>query len=479
MVSTKTATQSRPPRLGLTPDRVVLGLMVFEGLLWLSERCHCYSFSEDKTWTLLIAVGTAGIAMLWMLVWLALALLFRWRFQFGMRSLMLLVVAIAVPCSWLAMHMQEAKSQRQTIAAIRAARGIVNYSYEWNESMNVGSVNDPYEWNESMASMSGARPGMVPSFLLKILGEDVFVFDVAKVEINECNDTAFAALRAWRNLKSLSAYQVKVDSIGRPNLVESSLTDKGMEQLENFPGLEFLWLTDSPQVTSSGFRHLSRLRKLVAIQLDGCRRFCDADLANLRNAAALRWLDVGRTLVTGAGLAQLSRLHQLSTVGLCGAAITDDGLSGVESLSGLEDLVFDGTPVTDRGLVHLGKLTKLTHLGLNKTRVDGSGFKCLWDLKSLRVLDLANCRVTSEGLAGLRGLTGLRNLDLGCNRITDAGLANLRPLVGLEDLELYCNNALSDAAVEDLGRTLPQGSILFFKGDKVKGAWGPDKVPKN
>jgi hypothetical protein len=65
MFSTKTAAQPRPPRLGLTPDRVVLGLMVFEGLLWLSERSHCYSFSEDKTWTLLVALATAGIAMFW------------------------------------------------------------------------------------------------------------------------------------------------------------------------------------------------------------------------------------------------------------------------------------------------------------------------------------------------------------------------------------------------------------------------------
>jgi Leucine-rich repeat (LRR) protein len=377
-----------------------------------------------------------------------------------MRSLMVLVVAIAVPCSWLATHMQEAKSQRQTIAAIRAARGVVIYSYEWDESMD---SSEEWNGNDSLGSMSGARLGMVPSFLLKVLGDDIFVFDVAAVHLEECKDTAFAALSGLRNLKSLSAWQFKFGKGGIPASVEGDLTDRGMEQLDNFPGLEVLWITDSPRVTGSGFRHLSRLQELVAIQLDGCRRFCDADLANLRGATSLRELGLCHTLVTGAGLAQLSQLRRLSTLNLAGSPVTDDALSGVESLSGLEDLVLDGTPVTDRGLVHLGKLTKLTQLRLYETRVDGSGFKYLCNLKSLRVLSLANCRVTSEGLAGLRGLTGLRQLDLGRNQITDAGLASLRPLVGLEDLKLNCNNALSDAAVEDLQRRLPKTSILFFR----------------
>jgi hypothetical protein len=448
MGCTMTVTKPPPPRLRLTPDRVVLGLVVVEGLLWLSERCHCYSLSEDKTWTLLIALATAGTAMLWMLAWFAIALLFGWRFQFGVRSLLFLAVAFAIPCSWLAAHMQEAKSQRQTIAAIKAARGDVIYSYEWDECAGF---------------RSGARPGVVPSFLQKILGDDVFVFDVAGVDLEECNDAAFAALRTWRNLKSLTACQAKVDNRGLLISVEGNLTDRGMEQLENFPGIEFLWIVDSRQVTASGFRHLSRLSKIVDIHLDRCGRFCDADLANLRDANSLRELHISHTLVTGAGLAELSQLRQLSTVNLCGAAVTDDGLSGVESLSGLDALELGATRVTDEGLVHLRKLTKLTRLGLDETRVDGSGLKYLRNLKSLRVLSLANCRVTSGGLAGLRGLTALRELYLEGNRITDEGLAKLRPLVGLEDLDLACNNALSDAAVEDLKRRLPQGSILFFR----------------
>jgi hypothetical protein len=442
---------------------VVLGLIALEGLFWLSERSHCYSFNEDKTWTLLIALATAAMAMLWMLAWLALALVFRWRFQFTMRSLLVLVVALAIPCSWLAVHMKEARAQRQTIAAIAAAGGSVYYSYEWGgwgEFITDDKVKTHFRLDD--------RPGMVPSFLLKFLSEDIFVFDVAAVELDECNDTAFAALRTLRNLKSLSAAQFKVNGRGAPNVVESNLTDRGMAELDNFPGLESLWINNSPRVTASGFRHLSRLTKLTTLDLIDCTRFCDADLANLRDATSLRKLFLGQTLVAGAGLAQLSRLQQLSSVTVCGpaAAVTDDGLAGVGSLSGLEDLDLSTTRVTDKGLIHLRKLTKLTCLRLNQTRVNGSGFKHLSNLKSLRELHLMECRVTSEGLAGLRGLTGLTELDLAFNQITDSGLANLRPLVDLELLCLECNDALSDAAVEDLKRRLPQTSILFFRREE-------------
>ena len=38
----------------LTPDRCVIGLLVVEGLLWLSERFQWFAFNEKKGWTVLI-----------------------------------------------------------------------------------------------------------------------------------------------------------------------------------------------------------------------------------------------------------------------------------------------------------------------------------------------------------------------------------------------------------------------------------------
>jgi membrane protein YdbS with pleckstrin-like domain len=81
----------------LTPDRFVIGLLVVECLLWLSERFQWFSFNAHKGWTVLFAVAVVGLAFLVMLLWFIAALLFRWRFQFSIRSLLVLTVAVVVP----------------------------------------------------------------------------------------------------------------------------------------------------------------------------------------------------------------------------------------------------------------------------------------------------------------------------------------------------------------------------------------------
>jgi hypothetical protein len=68
----------------LTPAWLVLGSLVVEGLLWLSESNRWFWFNEKKGWTVLIALASVGITFVLMLLWLCVALLFRWQFQFSM-----------------------------------------------------------------------------------------------------------------------------------------------------------------------------------------------------------------------------------------------------------------------------------------------------------------------------------------------------------------------------------------------------------
>ena len=46
-----------------TPAWLVLGLLVVEGLLWLSERYQWFWFNAKKGWTVLIAVAVVGVAI--------------------------------------------------------------------------------------------------------------------------------------------------------------------------------------------------------------------------------------------------------------------------------------------------------------------------------------------------------------------------------------------------------------------------------
>src|SRR4051794_25630845 len=89
----------------LAPDWFVVGLLVLDFLLWLSEKFEWFAFNRHKGWTVLIAVGTSAAFISAMVVWWFFALVFRRRFQFSIRSLMLLVFAFALPFSWLAVEM--------------------------------------------------------------------------------------------------------------------------------------------------------------------------------------------------------------------------------------------------------------------------------------------------------------------------------------------------------------------------------------
>ena len=119
--SSPTAETSKPKLrwFHATPGRLLVVLLAVEGILFLSERWF------PKGWAVLIAIASVIAAMVLMLLWFTAALLFRWRFQYGLRSLLLLVVIVAVPCSWLATEMQQARKQKEAVEAILKLGGWV------------------------------------------------------------------------------------------------------------------------------------------------------------------------------------------------------------------------------------------------------------------------------------------------------------------------------------------------------------------
>ena len=117
-----------------TPAWLIFGLLVVEGLLWLSERYRWFWFNERKGWTVLIGVASVGVVMLVMLGWFIVALVFRRRFQFSIRSLLFLIVVVALSCSWLAVEMRAARRQKVIMAAIVKLGGTAFYDYQFDSS---------------------------------------------------------------------------------------------------------------------------------------------------------------------------------------------------------------------------------------------------------------------------------------------------------------------------------------------------------
>ena len=89
------AREESPRWYRLTPDRVVVAMLLAEGLLWLSERFRWFPFNQHKGWTVLIAVASVAAALLAMALWFLAAFVFRRRFQFSIRALLLLMVVVA------------------------------------------------------------------------------------------------------------------------------------------------------------------------------------------------------------------------------------------------------------------------------------------------------------------------------------------------------------------------------------------------
>ena len=103
-------------------------------LLLLSAWFRWFPFNEHKGWTVLIAGGMVGVAVVLLLLWFGISLVSRHRFQFSIRSLLLFVLVVAVVCSWFAVKMQQARRQREAVKIAYDLSGTVVYDYQVGSS---------------------------------------------------------------------------------------------------------------------------------------------------------------------------------------------------------------------------------------------------------------------------------------------------------------------------------------------------------
>jgi hypothetical protein len=313
----------------LTPARFFVGLLAVQVFLFLSERLQWFWFNEQKGWTVLIAIGVVGVAVVVMLLWGLVCLLLRGRFQFGVRSLLVFLLAVSVPLGWFAWEMQRARRQREVVEAIVGMGGWVYYDYQLEKGM--GRPN-PH-----------AEPA-TPAWFRRLLGDNFFC-DAESVYYGD------------DDLESL------------------------VIQLRELPYLEALHFLDT-HTTVVGVEHLPALRNLERLSI----RVSDDGLDQLATLAGLKWLDISQTQITDDGLARLTVLTNLETLGLFDTQITDVGLSDLRRLTNLRFLGLSGTEITDEGLKHLRELSNLQWLFLEETQVTENGVKKLQQA-------LPNCRI--------------------------------------------------------------------------------------
>jgi Protein kinase domain len=235
---------------------------------------------------------------------------------------------------------------------------------------------------------------------------------------------------------------------------------KAAEWALNLGGTVSVALTDDSGATE--IKSLDGLPKkpfrVQAVNLDRTD-VTDAAVANLQGLEDLRFLRLNRTAITDAGLAYLTGVPKLELLEQVETRLTDDGMKHLERLPTITWLDLSGTFVTDKGLQHLQALKKLDTLRLNRLKLTDEGLKHLDGLIRLRLLELYEVPVTDAGLKHIGKLTNLTWLMLTGTQVSDAGLDDLKGLAGLRRLSLE-RTKVTDKGVARLKMALPHCEVI-------------------
>ncbi len=341
-----------------TPSWLIFGLLVVEGLLWLSERYAWFWFNEKKGWTVLIALAVVSGAMLVMLGWFVAALVFRWRFQFSLRSLLALTVAVAVPLSWLSLEIKETTEQKAEAEEVVRLGGKAGYA---------GQVNE----NNGIALKTPRLIG--PESLRHLLGDDFFT-GVVFVDLNFTRPS-IADLGRLRRLKQLKVLTLNFTDV----------TDEGLEQLKGLRQLDLLYLGQT-RITDAGLKHLASFPQLKRLEISYVD-IMDTGMKLLGSLTQLEELTLDHDHITSSDLAHIRGLKRLQSLYLDCNNVTDAGVAYIEKFRQLRFLsLFNNNMITDSGIEHLSTLTQLTHLYLGNMQVTDEGVKKLQQA-------LPNCKI--------------------------------------------------------------------------------------
>lgn len=350
----------------------------------------------------------------------------RYRFVFRLRTLMIVVLLVALFPGWRA---NRAYTQKRLVAQIKAAKGSITYDFQvFRPGGSPGIRKKP-----------AAPPG--PDWLRNWIGDEYFQ-EVAGVTFR--GPVTAETMEAISRLDRLESIEIggplKVgDGLEKfrgssylrvVRLSGPAVNDAWLATLANCPNLDRLELNGA-DVSDAGLAQLTGLTRLASLGVVNSPKVTDATVENLIPfLTTLNTLNLGSSL-TDRSLPTLGRMKNLKYLVLSRSRVTDRGIASLRELTGLVGLYLEQTAVTDDGLASLSELTNLQQLNLGETRVTGVGFKSLDKLQKLAVIDLNGSDFSDEGMPFLSKLNGLKTVYLERTKITDAGLI---PLQGMPKL---------------------------------------------
>jgi serine/threonine protein kinase/formylglycine-generating enzyme required for sulfatase activity/Leucine-rich repeat (LRR) protein len=209
-----------------------------------------------------------------------------------------------------------------------------------------------------------------------------------------------------------------------------------------------VWMSDRSHWTLERLSQLAGLSNLVALVVPGCE-IGDAQLAHLRGAPALAYLDLYRNPITGGGLLAAVPLPKLISLGIIATDVSDTDLANLTAFPELADLRLERRHLTAVGVGNLARLPKLSIIELG-TDVGDDELENIRPLKRLMWLRAGGTAITDAGLQHLSALPKLSKLELGGACISDVGLAHVAKLSQLTSLKVS-GPKMNDAVIKHLG----------------------------
>jgi YHS domain-containing protein len=197
-------------------------------------------------------------------------------------------------------------------------------------------------------------------------------------------------------------------------------------------------------------------------------KFGDAELGQLAKLGAnLKWLDLGGTKVTDAGLEKLAEMPNLVRLHLERTGITDEGLARLAALPDLEYLNLYGTQLTDAGLQHLRGLPNLRQLYLWQTKVSPEAAKAFADAR----IDKVQIQHWEEEIQQLQAR--IRNLQM----LVDVGSVTAASAPATTDGPINTLCPVSGKPVDPSKTHLYDGKLVAFCCNDCKSKFQADPKP--
>lgn len=236
------------------------------------------------------------------------------------------------------------------------------------------------------------------------------------------------------------------------------ITDQGMQEIRNLPGIVELNLHFAEYVTDEGLAAIKGWKRLKRLNVHGAK-ISDTTLDHISGIATLESVNVGSAMITDVGLERLSTLPNLKELTMGGNEVGDAGLQALRQMPGLTYLDLSGRQGTDSNVWAIAMSDSGLDAVLSLKDLRDLRFGCTFvgvGVEGSRFATVSAMSVNTRWLEKMKSLKKLEKLRLqGCNRVDDESLAVLASFPALSELDLK-------------GTSVTEKGLAMFRAAKPK-----------